>query len=402
MIRHTAFLALCTAILMPGFALARPSGENPLGVPRAEFRAAQEGLSLIYDREYGEALQHFERVAIDFPDSVLGPVGREVAHQASMYERQDYSAERAYLSDAGDAEALFRRGRRQSDRAAWNAFLRGVHDGLGAMYSIRKGDNLAAVNRAWDALESMKTVQRLAPDFHDVKLASGMYDYWLTVFSERIDGLPSMGDKREAGLRQMREARNLGLLAPAPASLVLTYSYLEKGDLDAALREAEWNQERHPNNLLNLMILGKVQRKKRLDSDALATYERAVQVAPDVPNAWYALGRQLERERGQLKRARGAYETFIDLANTDQADADGWYRIGMVERKLRRYESSKHAFATASQLNPQLTKAANRLAQVTKEQSEAKQGRERRRAERRASTPRSEGSKAAHGRPANP
>ena len=402
MIRHTAFLALCAAILMPGFAMARPSGENPLGVPRAEFRAAQEGLDLIYNRQYREALQHFERVGVDFPDSVLGPVGREIAHQASMYERQDYGAERAYLSDAGDAEALFRRGRRQPDRAAWNAFLRGVHDGLGAMYSIRKGDTLAAVNRAWDALESMKKVERMAPDFHDVKLASGMYDYWLTVYSERIDALPSLGDKREAGLSQMLEARDRGLLAPAPASLVLTYSYLEKGDVDAALKEAKWNEERYPNNLLNLMVLARVQRKKNLNAEALATYERAVQIAPEVPSAWYGLARQLERDRSSLKRARGVYEAYVELATTAKAKADGWYRIGMVERKLRRYESSKFAFQTAGQLNPLMTKATSRMAQVTREQAEAKQRREQSRSERRSNVTRTGGSKEVMARPTKP
>lgn len=392
MIRKTVFAALCTAILMPGFAHAGFTGENPLNVPRAEFKAAQEGLELVYNHEYQEALQHFERVAIDFPDSALGPVGREITHQASMYEKHDFSAERAYLADASDAEALFRRGRRQADRAAWNAFLEGVHDGLDAMYLIRKGDNLGALNGAWDAMENMKKVERLAPDFHDVKLASGMYDYWRTVYTERIPALPAFGDKREEGLRQMREARNKGLLAPAPASLVLTYSYLEKGDLDAARAEAEWNRARYPDNVLNLMVLGRIQTKQRKNQEALATYEHAVSVAPEVSRAWFALGRQLERDRKELKRARDVYKTFIEQAPTNEHKADGWYRIGLVEKKLRRYESSKYAFAQALQLDPKMSKASDRIAQVTKEQAAGKASRERKRAERREryrATPRS-------------
>ncbi len=384
MLRHFAPLFVCAAVLLPGIASARATGENPLGIPRPEFAAAQDGLDLIYNRQYAEALQHFERVGVDFPDSVLGPVGREVAHQAAMYERGDFSTERAYLSDAADADALFRRGSRQSDRAAWNAFLQGVHEGLGAMYRIRKGDNLGALNQAWNALESMKKVQRLAPDFHDVKLASGMYDYWRSVYTERIDGLPSFGDKREEGLRQMLEARDKGLLAPAPASLVLTYSYLEKGDIDAALREAKWNEERYPRNLMNLMILGRIQRKQRLNADALATFERAVVAAPDVPSAWLALGRQAERDRSQLKRARDAYATYIDVANTPAMKADGWYRVGMVERRLRRYESSKFAFENALKFDPAMQQAADKLALVTREQTDGKQSRERQRAARRS------------------
>ena len=54
------------------------TGENPLGVQRAEFRFAQEGMELIYQRRYLEALERFEVAGIDFPNSPLGPVGRSL------------------------------------------------------------------------------------------------------------------------------------------------------------------------------------------------------------------------------------------------------------------------------------------------------------------------------------
>ena len=100
--------------------------------------------------------------------------------------------------------------------------------------------------------------------------------------------------------------------------------------------------------------------------------------------AWFALGRQLERDRKQLKRARDVYATYVDVATTPAAKANGWYRIGMLERKLRRYESSKFAFQTAGTLDPKMTKAAERLAQVSQEQDDAKSTRERQRSRRRS------------------
>ncbi len=384
-------VAIACALLVPATALAgrrSPSGknftgENPLGVSRAEFAAAQEGMELIYQRQYSEALQVFEEAGIDFPDSPLGPIGRGLVWQAWMYENYDFTYERAYLGEYADAKDRLARSSRRSDDKAWIYFLTAVHLGLDSMYDIRKGRHLAAFDKAWDALEYVKKVERLAPEFHDVQLALGLYNYWRTAISEQVDLLPSFGDHRAEGLAQMQLAKDKGLLARAPASLVLTYSYMEKGDFNAALSEAQWVKDRYPNNLLNLMVMGQVQRKLRRNSDAVATYEYAVDIAPDVADTWYALARQLERDRKQLKRSRDVYKTYIERSTDNSRKATGWYRIGMLERKLKRYESSKYAFAQASQLNPSLVKALERLAQVTQEQNRAKETRERKRAQRR-------------------
>ena len=86
-------IALAVTMLVPASALAgrrSPSGknftgENPIGVSRAQFAATQEGMDLIYQRRYPEALQVFEEAGIDFPDSPLGPIGRSLVWQAIMF-----------------------------------------------------------------------------------------------------------------------------------------------------------------------------------------------------------------------------------------------------------------------------------------------------------------------------
>ena len=94
----SAFI-LVTSLFAPGTAEAGFkdlsgkgfSGENPLGVNRGEFRFAQEGMELIYQRRYLEALQLFEVAGVEFPDSAIGPLGRSLVYQSMMVENYDYS-----------------------------------------------------------------------------------------------------------------------------------------------------------------------------------------------------------------------------------------------------------------------------------------------------------------------
>ncbi len=390
MLRHRVAQLCCAFLMIPALASAKPAftGENPLGVPRAEFQAAQEGMDLIYQRRYSDALELFEETAIDFPDSPLGPVGRSVAWQALMYENRDFAHERAWMSEKTDAEAVFKRARRQSDRKAWNSFLEGVHLGMAALYDIRRGDNLPAFNKAWEALERMKQVERLEPEFHDVQLALGMYNYWRTALSEQIEGLPSFGDHRAEGMAQMKRARDKGLLAPAPASLVITYSLLEGGDKKGALAEAASVAQEYPNNVITLMVLGRLQRKAGRHADALNTFRQATEAAPENRVVWYDLGRALARDRSNYTEAMAAYDRFIEVAPTDGHKADGWYRKGLLERKARRYNPAIAAFERALKLDPEMTRASERIAQVEKQQKRAIDARSRRRAKQNAARPR--------------
>lgn len=384
MLRQRVAQLTCAFLMLPALAVAKPAftGENPLGVPRAEFKAAQEGMDLIYQRQYAAALELFEETGVDFPDSPLGPVGRSVVWQALMYENRDFAHERAWLTEKAEADAIITRSRRQSDRKAWTSFLEGVHLGMAALYDIRRGDNLPAFNKAWEALERMKQVERLAPEFHDVQLALGMYNYWRTAMSEKIDGLPSFGDHRAEGMAQMKLARDQGLLAPAPASLVITYSLLEGGDTRGALAEAASVAADYPENVITLMILGRLQRKARRHDDSLATFRQATEAAPENRIVWYELGRALARDRKNYTEAMAAFDRFIEVAPTDGYKADGWYRKGLLERKARRYTPAITAFERALALDPKLTRASERIAQVQAQQERAEASRARRRTKR--------------------
>jgi Tfp pilus assembly protein PilF len=367
--RRTAMGLLGAAMLAPTAARAAEknvsgkafTGENPMGLPRAEFRAAQDGMDLIYQRRYEESLQVFERAGVDFPDSPLGPTGRAIVWQAVMYENYDFDQEKAYRGEYADGMERVRRGRRDSSRKPWNEFLEAVLLGLDAMFDMRHDDYLGAFNKAWDALELVKSVQRQVPAFEDLQLALGMYNYWRTAISDSVEGLPSFGDHRQEGLNQMIHARDKGLLAQAPASLVLAYSYLEKKDYASALKEAETVRAAYPTNLLAITALGRVYRGADRFEESLAAFREVLEVDPRNKRVWFYLGETWYEYKGHDAEAREAYDTYLTTGPIDEYRAHTYYRLGMLERRARNHDAAIAWFEKTLELLPKFKKAKKRL-----------------------------------------
>jgi tetratricopeptide (TPR) repeat protein len=356
-------LLLCLLAALPATAFAaRPSGENAVGAPRAEYAAAQHGMELVYQRRYSDALEHFEETQIDFPDSPLGAVGRQIVWQAKMFETNTFDFERAYLTDAGEADDRFRASRRDRSRKDWNRFLFAVHSALGAMYDIRHDRNVAAFDKAWDAMEAVKEVHRSRPEFEDLQLAFGLYNYWRTVMTRRIEGLPPFADKTGLGIEQMIVARDKGTLASAPARLALTYTYYDARDFDSALAEAAAAQRLYPTNLLNQMILGRTQSRKRDYASAEITFRQATTFAPEYWEAHYRLARTIEKDRKRRSDARVAYDGALAAASTPRQQAQTAYRRGLLERAARKWDDAMAWFERSVGFDPTYEAASKRLA----------------------------------------
>jgi len=343
------------------------TGENNIGVHRAEFRAAQEGMELLYQRRYLESLQVFEVAGIDFPDSPLGPVGRALVYQAMMLENYDYSWDRPYTTEYGEAKDRVRGALRSGQNRPWNYFLTAIHLGIEAMYQVRKGEYLSAFNKAWDALEYIKKVERIAPQFADVQLGLGLYNYWRTAITEKASYLPSFGDHRAEGLRQMQLAKDKGLLASAPAAIALSYSYMERRNWSAALAEGVWASGLYPDNIINQMTIGRVYRMKKDWTSALATFERILEIDPKNKRVWFHIGETHYKSRRNNTEARKAYNRYLETQPHAEYLAHTYYRLGLIERRRRHYDAAIDWLTKAVDTWPKFKPALTRLDQVKKE-----------------------------------
>ncbi|MBJ93179.1 MAG: hypothetical protein CMP23_01750 [Rickettsiales bacterium] len=376
-IQYFAFLLslVLLAGLAPDFAEARSrdlsgrgfSGENPLGVHRAEFRFAQEGMELIYLRRYDAALQEFEVAGIEFPDSPLGPLGRSLVYQAMMVENYDYHWDATYRSEFAETQERLRLAMRSRANRSWIYFMYAVHLGVDAMYDVRRSEYISALNKAWDAMEYIKKLHRREPHFHDAKLALGLYNYWRTAITEQVPYLPRFGDRREQGLKQMREAREQGFLCSAPASVALTYSYIEGKKWAEATAEAYWAKKRFPDNIINQMTLARVHRYKKEFKTALAAFQEVLQVDPNNKRVHFHIGETWFKSRKSNKQARTSYQRYLDTEPPAEFKAHTYYRLGLLERRTRNYDAAIDWLRKSVEVWPRFKAAGKRLKEVRAE-----------------------------------
>jgi tetratricopeptide (TPR) repeat protein len=340
------------------------TGENPLGVSRAEFQAAQEGMELVYQRRYMLALETFEAAADDFPDSPLGPVGRAIVWQAWMFEDYDFRFDDQYKREYADATDRFKRAVRKGELRNWNWFLEAVHTGIHAMYAIRSGEYIAAFNEAWDALELVKKINRAVPAFVDLELALGLYNYWRSALTDQIEGLPSFGDHREEGLAQMKKAKKEGLLAPPPASLCLSYSYMEGERWDEAIAEGLWARKRYPDNVLNEMTLARVYRGAEKFDEALAALANVKRISPENKRLAWQIGETHYKSRRNNQAAREAFQAYFDSKPSPEFQAHALYRLGLIASRERKDAEALAFLDRAAEVYPKFKRSAKKAKEI--------------------------------------
>ncbi len=393
-IRRIALL-VAVVLALPATSFAGPrlysdrefTGENPLGVDRHLFARTQDALELMYQRRYDESLQAFERIGVDYPESPVQSVGRAVVYQARMFENFDYAYDRQYRQEYADSERLFRALGRSPDNKAWIYFLKAVHEGLDAMYLVRHREYVSGLNKAWDALEKIQKVEKMAPEFKDVQFALGLYNFWRTAITEQADYLPTFGDHKAEGLAQIRQARDHGLLAPAPAGLALAYSYMENKDWTKATESIQWVQKRYPGNVMSEMTAGRIHRLAKRYDEAEEVLLAITKFAPDNDRVWFHIGETRYRSRKKNNGAYDAYERYLSSDPIDEYKAHTYYRMGLVKRRLRHYDEAIVLLQKAVELSPKWKTPATKLAQVKEEKQRRD---ERRRKGKRRASPRTE------------
>ena len=82
--------------------------------------------------------------------------------------------------------------------------------------------------------------------------------------------------------------------------------------------------------------------------EAIASYERAVEINPDDQDAWYGLGYALGN-LGRYEEAIASYERAVEI-NPDKEKA--WYNRGIALGNLGRYEEAIASYERAVEINP--------------------------------------------------
>jgi hypothetical protein len=134
----------------------------------------------------------------------LGPIGKVLVYQSLMLENLDFAYEKQYELAANKSRQQLMQALEIRGNDAWEHFILGGVLGIDAIHSMRKGHYVTALNRAIEAMKSVERSQKLAPEFKDLMLGDGLYNYWRTVITRSVKGLPDFTDNRALGIEQLR------------------------------------------------------------------------------------------------------------------------------------------------------------------------------------------------------
>ena len=342
---------------LPAIALL---GGKQLQTDPAFVDQCQQGIELIFRRDYAGARARFGQLAARSPGTGVGPVGDLLVWQALMLENFDFRFEGQYQTALRQSRTELELAISMPGNAAWEHFLLAGVLGIDSIHMMRKEEWGKALNRGYEAMKVVARVKEFAPEFVDVQIGDGLFNYWITVVARTTKAIPDLGDKRELGISQMKAVEAKSIFLRPAATLALTYTWIEEGRMKDALVSAQRNQQRYPDNVINNLVLGRVYMYNRMYPESEATYKKVLSTDPKNQRVHYYLGRlHLRTQRhDDALAAFSRYLGFPDLGAYDRATA--LYYKGTILQRKQDWAGAQAAYGESWKVG-KLDKAKKRL-----------------------------------------
>jgi tetratricopeptide (TPR) repeat protein len=345
-------------------------GSEWLGIEPEFIAQAHTGLDQLYLRDYQGALKHFGGMGKSYSNMAIAPVGRVLVWQAMMLENFDFKYESQYQTASRDARQQIEEVIRTPGNDAWEYFLLAGMLGIESIHTMRHEEYAKALSRGYEAMKAVKRCQEMAPEFVDIQLGDGLFDYWATVISQATKLIPDIGDKRAEGIRQMLKVEERSLFLRPPATLALTFTWIEEGKRDKALASSLKNHERFPDNIINNLVLGRVYMYNRKYDQSEATFKGVQQVDPKNERSHYYLGR-LYLRWAKKEQALASFDRYLEFPGLSPAHrAYGLYYKGQVHYRLKDYRAAEAAWKEAWRVG-KLKRAKSRLDKLKEREAKA-------------------------------
>jgi len=310
----------------------------------------KDGLELIFLRRYEDARAHFDAVEQRHPGSGLSSVASVLVWQALMMENFDYRFDKQYWVASKAARKELEAAVKVEGNDAWEQFLLAGVSGIESIHTMRQSKYLNALNLAFETLDHIEQTRKISPDYADLLLADGMYNYWRTVVTDSAPMLPTFEDHRQQGIEQMQQVESDGVFLSAPATLSLTFTWLEEKKKSEALKSCQKNRRAYPDNVINNLVLGSIHVSNRRYNLALGIFDEILEDSPKNMRARYWRGLSLHKS-GRLAQALTEYQTYLKFDYMEDVQrSQAWYRVGQIHEAKKRYGEAFEAFTQATKL----------------------------------------------------
>ncbi len=330
----------------------------------------QQGTEMMFKRQYKEGKAHFEHLGVKYRGKGIGPVGQVLIWQAMMIENFDFKYESQY-------RVAYKRARQELEEAllvpgddGWEYFMLAGMLGIDSIHAMRREEYVTAFNRGYEAMKAVTNAKEHAPDFADVYLGDGLFDYWATIISRSSKAVPDTADRRQEGITQMVKVELQGIYLRPAATLALTFTWIEEGQRRRALASALKNQAGYPQNVINNLVLGRVYMYNRMYAEAEAAFGEVIKTAPENQRVHYYLGRLYLRQR-MLDKALASFNRYLAFPDLDDDDrASALYYVGNLFYKQKNWDEAEKYYKQAWKVG-RIKRAKKKIERVKEKRAES-------------------------------
>jgi tetratricopeptide (TPR) repeat protein len=305
----------------------------------------QRGLRDVYNLEHGRAIENYEGMIRESPEDPAGYAFLAYTYLAQeLATRQGLSIDRFAASDffserprgRAQPDAAFEtKLRRASDQAIQKARARLAKDPRDTAAQFLLGlayQNLASyetsLGRWWGAfrlgnqtLRHHRELLRRDPNFHDARLALGVYNYVTGSLGWNVKWLAFLMGYRgskQRGKQELETTAEKALLVGDDARLVLILIHAREKDFERAVSYLSELQQKYPQNYVVHLDMGGMELLRKRPAEAAAIYQ-------DI----------LKRNYAGLERASVYNRLGVALReNGDLNEASGWFEKALAEPGL--------------------------------------------------------------------
>jgi len=326
-------------------------GAEQLDMDPEFVNAVQEGLEKLYKRDYNGARDTFEALEETFPNSAVAAVVDTLVWQALMLENFDFKYDKQYWTSSKRAREKLEKAMKEPGAEGWEHLLMATIVGIESIHTMRKSEYIKALSLAFDAMGHIEQSKQATPDFVDLKLADGLYNYWRSAITLSNKALPEFGDARLEGIEQMQLVERQGVFLKPLATLSLAFTWIEEKDYKKAVVQTAKNRRLYPDSIVNNLVAGTTFIYMKDYDNALEALAQVERVDPKNQRVKYWKGVALLRS-GKPEEALASLQSYLDYEYIEDYQKS-WtlYRIGQCYARQKKWGEAYASYQAASKID---------------------------------------------------
>jgi len=309
--------------------------------------AVQVGLEQLFKRDYDGARDTFEALEATFPDTAVGAVVDTLVWQALMLENFDFKYDKQYWTSTKEARKKLDIAMEKPGSEGWEHLLMATIVGIESIHTMRKSEYLKALSLAFDAMGEIEASKKANPDFIDLQLADGLYNYWRSAITLSTDALPDFGDERVKGIEQMQMVEQRAVFLQPLATLSLAFTWIEEKDYKKAVVQTAKNRRVYPDSIVNNLVAGTTFIYMKDYENALKALAEVERVDPKNQRVKYWKGVALLRSK-KAEEAMPLFQSYLEYEHLEDYQKS-WthYRIGQCHARNKDWGAANDSYQAA-------------------------------------------------------